>query len=231
MSKPPTLAASALPFENVEAEAAPAPITRPTNYARSLFHVACGAGSLAILRLLPERLWLIAASGAFLVTAWSMEAIRRRDPSANERMMRFFSAFAHPHERHRVNSSTWYITALFLLALFAPLRSAELGVLILAVADPAAGFVGRRFGRTRLRANRSLEGALAFLTVGALAGMGWLSIADSVSWPLKAALAGLGALAGCVAELISTRLDDNFTIPIAVSAAAAGAELLAPFLL
>lgn len=230
MSKP-SYSDPALPLIALDVQAPEAPVSRPRNYTRSLFHLACGAVALTLLRLLPDRAWLIAACAPFAVAAWSMEAARRQSPAVNERLMRFFAPVAHPHERHRVNSSTWYTTALLLMAIFAPQRAAEIGVLVLALADPAAGFFGRRFGRTRLRANRSLEGTLAFLTVGALAAFAWLRVVHALPLASMVAISLAGALVGALTELFSTRLDDNFTIPIAVSAAAAAAELALPFFL
>jgi dolichol kinase len=214
----------ALPFHDEAAAAQP--IVRPTNYARSLFHVASGVAALLMLRLLPGRGWLVAASGAFFVAAWTMETARRRSPQVNARLMRFFAPVAHPHERHRVNSSTWYVTALLLLALFTPPRAAEIGVVVLAVADPAAGFVGRRFGRTRLRAGRSLEGTLTFLTVGVAGAIAWMLALEALPWSSMITVAVAGAAAGAVAELASTRLDDNFTIPVSATAAAAASVFL-----
>jgi dolichol kinase len=181
-----------------------------------------------LLRVLPGRGWLIAASGAFFVAAWTMETARRRSPQVNARLMRFFAPVAHPHERHRVNSSTWYVTALLLLTLFAPLRAAEIGVMVLAVADPAAGLVGRRFGRTRLRAGRTLEGTLAFVTVGVAAAIAWMIASAALPWSSMIAIAVAGAAAGAGAELASTRLDDNFTIPVSAAAAAAVASMFLP---
>lgn len=204
------------------------PVGRPTNYTRSLFHVASGVFTLGLLRLLPGRAWLIAVASVFFAAAWTMEAARRRSPAVNERLMRFFGPVAHPHERHRVNSSTWYVTALLLLSLVAPLHAAEIGIVVLAVADPAAGLIGRRFGRTRLRAGRSLEGTLGFVAVGALAGLALLAVFHGIPWPSRIVLALAGAVAGALAELSSTRLDDNFTIPLAAAAAAAGAQLFLP---
>ena len=130
---------------------------RPTNVARSFFHVASGALSLALIQLLPGRAWLVAASATFAIAAWSMEFGRRRSPAMNDRLMRAFGAVAHVHERHEVNSSTWYVTALLLLALFAPMEAAVVGVVVLAVGDPFAALIGRRFGRHRFASGRSLE--------------------------------------------------------------------------
>jgi dolichol kinase len=194
------------------------PIVRPTNVARTTLHMAAGAVCLALIRLLPGRGWLFAAAAAFAVAAWSMELGRRHSPVVNARLMRFFGPVAHAHERHHTNSSTWYVTALALLAAFAPLRAAELGVLVLGIADPAAGVVGRRFGRVRIGAGRTLEGTLAFVTVGGVFALAWLVLTGVAPTPALW-LALIAAGTGAVAEVASSRrFDDNFAIPVSVAA-------------
>jgi dolichol kinase len=202
-----------------------APPIRAANYTRSVFHVASALVALALLRLLPGRSWMIAVSAAFAVAGWTMETARRRSTAVNERLMALFAPVAHPHERHGINSSTWYVTALLLLAIFAPPHAAEIGVIVLGVADPAAGLVGRRYGRTRLRAGRSLEGTLAFVVVGTVAAAAWLVFAHGMALPAAAVVAAIGATTGALVEVGSTRLDDNFTIPVSVTAAVAFAQL------
>lgn len=231
MSKPAcdvqTVELGDIAFEAADSGAAPAPsaVARPANATRSIFHVASGALSLTLIRLLPGRTWLIAVSLTIAIAGWSMEAIRRRSPAANDRLMRFFSAIAHPQERYRVNSSTWYVTALLILSAFFPLRSAELGVVVLGLADPAAALIGRRFGRTRLRTGRSLEGMLAFVVTGTLGALATLVAFHALPWSSRITLALVAAVAGAVAELVSTRFDDNFTIPLTVAVAATTAQL------
>lgn len=227
MSKPALeLTADPLAFQpSEEASAAPSP-ARPANLRRSLFHVASGLFALGLIRLLPTRGWLIAAAASFAVFAWSCEIARRQSPAVNARLMRLFAPIAHANEHHEVNSSTWYITALILLAIFAPLGAAEVGVIVLAFADPAAGFIGRRFGKIRIRAGRSLEGTAAFVVAGTLAAGAWLTFAHHL--PLSSALvmALAGAVAGAVAEIVVTKLDDNFSIPVAATTAVAVAQML-----
>jgi dolichol kinase len=157
-----------------------------------------------------------------------MEWSRRRSPAVNAKLMALFAPVAHPHERHGINSATFYVTALLLLGLFAPQRAAEVGVVVLGLADPAAGLIGRRFGRTRLRANRSLEGTLGFVVVGALAAAGWLALVHAPALPVLAVLAVVAGVSGALTELASTRLDDNFTIPVAVAAAVSAAQVFLP---
>ncbi|APR75779.1 phytol kinase [Minicystis rosea] len=223
------LEVSALPIAELspasaapDAESAP---RRPANMRRSFFHVASGLFALSVLHLLPTRTWVIAAAIAFAVFAWTCETLRRRSPAVNARLMRIFAPIAHANEHHEVNSSTWYITALLLLALFAPLRAAEIGVIVLAFADPAAGFVGRRWGRTRIRSGRSLEGTLAFVVAGTIPAAAWLAGLGVAAAP-AVIVAAAGAIVGAIAEIAVTRVDDNFAIPVAATTAAAVAQML-----
>lgn len=214
-----TLSLDDLPFS----EPAPLAPARPENIARSLFHVGSALVALLMLRVSPTRGWLLAICVPMAAMAWSCEIARRVSPGVNEWLMRLFSRIAHPQERHRINSSTWYLTALVGLSLLAPFRSSEIAVVVLGLADPAAGFVGRRIGRTKIRANRSLEGTLGFFVVGTLAALGTLAAFHDLSWSAMLLIAAAGAAAGAVAELVSSRLDDNFSIPVTVAAAATAA--------
>ena len=190
---------------------------RPTNYTRTAFHMTSGVVSLSALLLLPGRVWVFAIAGSLAVVCWTLEILRRTRPALNEKLMGLFRHIAHGEERHKVNSSTWYATALALMAAGAPTLPSALGVVVLASADPAAGFFGRRFGRTHLLEGRSLEGTLAFFAVGAItAFLTALFVSDSS--PLSAlALAVVAGATGAIAELFSRRLDDNFTVPVVVT--------------
>jgi dolichol kinase len=212
--------------ESLTSEPEVANPARPTNYKRSFFHVLSGLFALGLIVLLPGRSWLIGASGAFMLFAWTCEISRRRSERVNAILMRLFAPVAHPQEAYEVNSSTWYVSALFLMALFAPMRAAELGVIVLAFADPAAGLIGRRFGRTRIRTGRSLEGTLAFVGAGTLAAGTWLVLHHGASLGTAALIAGAGAVVGALAEIVVTKLDDNFAIPVAATTAVAVAQLL-----
>ena len=94
------------------------------------------------------------------------------------------------------------------------------GCLVLALADPAAAWVGARLGQRRLRPlrlRRTLEGSLAFLVVAALA-------TACVAWEASPGvhavrLAVACAAAGAVVEALSPPGWDNASIPLAVAAA------------
>lgn len=195
------------------------PSLRPSNVPRIVFHVASGAVAFALIQVL-EPFALRLTAGAFATSALVLESTRRRWPAWNEVLMRLFAPVAHPHEYHRMNSATWYALALAILSVLAPPTIASLAVGVLAIADPVAGLVGRRFGRTPLRAGRSLEGSLAFLASGTLVAaavlVGWF---PGLGWPAVAALSVTAGASGALAELWTRHFDDNFMIPLAVAAA------------
>lgn len=203
--------------EALRAEAIHVPSLRPTNYRRSLLHVASGLFAMSVIEFAPPWLMLV-ISGAWVTFAWSAEISRRFSPRVNALMMKAFGAVAHEHETKRVNSATWYATALILLALTGNQVICLVGVLVLGVGDPIAATVGRRFGRTRLIHGRSLEGSLAFVASGALVAFAGLYVFHpALGLGAMALIALAGAVAGAVAELVSLRVDDNFSIPVSAA--------------
>jgi dolichol kinase len=209
----------------VNTPVAAAPAHRPANLARTVFHVSSGVVALTLVRTLPSRGWLIAAAAAFATFAWTCELLRRRSPAVNARLMRLFGPVAHAHEWREVNSATWYATALVLMALVVPLQAAELGIIVLAVADPMAALVGRRFGRRRLASGRSLEGAIAFATTGALAVLAWTTVVGTYETS-RVGVAIVAGVVGALVELLVSRVDDNLAIPLATSVSVAVAALV-----
>ncbi len=197
------------------------PSLRPTNYKRNLVHVSSGFVALAVILAVPSPGWMIALAGVFFGYAWLMELLRRNSQSFNDKLMSFYGPVAHPHEWHRINSATWYCTALLALALTRSPEVCAVAVLVLGVGDPAAALVGRRWGRVRLLNGRSLEGSVTFVAAGSLVAFGALAaFFPAIGLGTAAALSGAAAVAGATAELVSRRVDDNLTIPIAAGLAA-----------
>lgn len=207
---------------DLRAERVDVPSLRPTNYARNALHVASSVGGLLTLEL--GHFWIVPVivASTFMVAAWTLEISRKQSPRVNAFCMRLFGKTAHPHEAHRINSATWYATALVVLALSGLVPACAVGLLALGVGDPAAAIVGRKLGRVKLMHGRTLEGTLAFVIVGAAASLAYLSVLHpGPGLVVNAAAAFVGALAGALAELASRRVDDNLTIPLAAFAAAA----------
>lgn len=202
------------------------PHLRPTNYARNAFHVGAALVAVLVVELLLGPLSMLAAALAVGSIAWTLEISRRYSARSDRFSWWLFGRFAHPHERSRVNSATWFSTALVLLALTGSPMLGALALCVLGFADPAAALVGRRFGRTPLVHGRTLEGTLAFVLTGMVASLVVLCLWHAaLPWSHRIALAAGAAIPAALAELFARRIDDNLLIPV-FSAAGAGAVLV-----
>ncbi|MDQ3034535.1 MAG: hypothetical protein M3Y87_19150 [Myxococcota bacterium] len=190
------------------------PSLRPKNYARNAFHVFNAALSLTILELVPSWDIIIAIAWACALAGWSMELSRRVSPTANVLMMRLFAPVAHPHEAHRINSATWYVTSLALLASTRELVPCVLAMVVLGLGDPIAAIIGRRWGRVRWVNGRSVEGTLAFVIAAGIGGVSLLVLVHGMALGPALAIGGAAALLGAFAELYSRKIDDNLAIPV-----------------
>lgn len=206
--------------EALRAEDIHVPSVRPTNVRRTVFHISSGFAALTVIQLAPAQWMLIALAVAFAGYAWSMEYLRRKSSAFNDRLMSFYGPLAHPHEWKRINSATWYASALVLLALSGSTLVCSLAVVVLALGDPAASIVGRRWGKVRLVHARSLEGTATFALTGAAVSFAVISLFyPALGLGTGLLLSCAAGLSGAVTELFSRRLDDNFTIPVGVGAA------------
>lgn len=194
------------------------PSVRPTNYWRSGLHV--GGAVLAVLFVEYAPWTAVIVIPAILATFfWFLEIMRRVSPKWNDFLMQLTDKINHPHERYRVNSSTWFTTALFLLALTHEPIAGVAAVLVLGFGDPVAGLIGRRWGRTKLVNGRSLEGTLAFAAVSFVAVFAMFGLwHGDTAYELALAVCVVASIAGALTELFSRRIDDNFAIPLVVGA-------------
>jgi dolichol kinase len=187
----------------------------PHNWARSVVHVGAAVLVALAFELVLSRGVAIGLAVAWCVWAWSLETARRHSERINDLCMKVFGPIAREHERYRVNSATWLGTALLILAVTSPHVPAVLGLLTIGIGDPVAGFVGRRWGATKLFKGRSLEGSSAFFASAWLLGAAWLwAFHPELAVFPRLVLAGAAALVGAVVEHLSTRLDDNLVVPV-----------------
>lgn len=191
------------------------PNIRPTNWTRSLFHMANAVWVAGLIELVLDPSWYLPITLPALGAALSMEVSRRFVPSINTFLMGVFSRVAHPHEAHRVNSATWYTAAMVLLSIVGSPLIGAVAVMILGFADPAAAIFGRRFGRTKLANGRSLEGTSAFIVVGTAVSFLVMTVFHpELGLAFAFGAAFLAALLAGLAELYATYVDDNLAIPV-----------------
>lgn len=197
-------------------------ITRDNPW-RSLFHAAGGIGAAVMYRYGVDATGAtMIAIGAALVGLF-LEATRRLRPNFNTWFMDtpFVRLIARSDERSRIHSSSWFAWGVLVSVLLFSPTAVQVGCIVLAVGDPAAGFIGRRMGGPKLLEAKSVGGSLAFVFLGGGAAWGFLMATSSLGVGTAFAVAFLAAFAGAFAELLSRSIDDNFTIPIAASLAAA----------
>ena len=203
------------------------PRNRPTNYMRNVYHVGSALMLIGLIQFVLTPWVMIWMALGFAAAGWILELVRWLAPASNKYISAPWKAFIHPDEHWRINSATWLVSALLFLALsFDPLVC-TIAVAVLGFADPAAALIGRRFGRTRLHGNRTLEGSTAFVVVGTAAGLAVIAaFAPELALWRGACVALCAALPAAIAELYSTRLDDNLTVPVCAGIGAWAGSLL-----
>lgn len=213
--------------QTMRARALSLPRNRPTNYMRNVYHVGNALMIVGLIQFVLTPLTMVWLALGFAGLAWALELVRWWAPSTNKYITVPWKLFLHPDEIWRINSATWLCTALLFLALSFDAQTCTLAVIVLGIADPAAALIGRRFGRTRLHGNRTLAGTTAFVVAGTLAGVAVLTlIAPDISLWRGALLALFAAAPAAAAELYSTRLDDNLTVPVSAGIGAWAGSLL-----
>lgn len=139
--------------------------TRGAQPWRRIFHAANGVAVATILVFFePSRRLAVAIGVVALVVQILLDWARLRIPSAQALFFRTFRHLASPREARGIASSTWYTLGIVLTVAIFPRSAAVSGILVLALADPAASYLGRRFGRTPLLGG-TLEGTLVFAAV------------------------------------------------------------------
>ena len=178
---------------------------------RKLFHAVNGVTIAAALSYaaVSDRVAILALSAVAAVLL-AADLARLADSRANQLFFRMFNRLASPRELGGVASSTWYaIGILSVVALF-DRSTAVSAVLVLALADPLAGYVGRRWGKRGFLGGTALGSTVFFL-------VGFLLVGARHGWWVAAPV----AIAATLAERKSWPLDDNLVIPLACAGAIA----------
>lgn len=184
---------------------------------RSLFHVSMGLLCVFLNEFVLTQQTSLIILLSLAVVFVSLETLRRYSVTARDFMVdKLFGLISRPDERYRVNSGTYYLVAMAVITAFASVPAVSIGVLVLALGDPAASFFGHRWGRIRLYNDKSLTGSLAFFMTAAVVLSAYLFflVPSATLWWGVGLVVSVG-LVGTLTELFSGKLDDNFSIPVA----------------
>lgn len=186
--------------------------TRGVQPFRRLFHMAVGLSFAGILWYLDpsrtERALAIGAMGLLVALLLLVDVVRLSIPGLNVLFFRTLRSLASPREAKGIASSTWYVVGILIALVLYPIDIVVPAILVLALADPAANYFGRRWGRRRIGTG-TIEGVMVFVLVAVGVLLFWASPAIAIA----------AAVAGALIEVApwSGRLDDNLTIPLAVA--------------
>jgi diacylglycerol kinase (CTP) len=195
---------------------------KPMNYARNLFHAVSGLVAVLLYQFLLTKSQAVACVLVAAAVLVILEIGRRCSGRWNKFLAEnIFKVLAHPSERDRITGSTYFVVGLAVITVVFPKPPVEVAILILAFADPVASITGRLWGKRKLFQNKSYVGTGAFFAVAWVTASIFLTVAvKDLSTPRAAVAALIIAAAGTIVELLSTRLDDNLTIPVVCALAA-----------
>lgn len=199
------------------ATGAPLGRIKPRNIKRNLFHVHNGVIGVLLYELGVGRWTMVGIATVILIGCVVADIARRWVPRWNRSYTDgAFVWLTRPADAHETPSSTWFISALLIGTALYPQHGIELGVLVLAFADPAAAVAGKAWGRTKLYRDRTVVGTAVFtITAFATALVFLIWARPAAALPHLAIVAAVSALVGGIAELFADRgVDDNFSIPL-----------------
>jgi ceramide glucosyltransferase len=131
------------------------------------------------------------------------DLVRLNWERGNEIVYRYLPWLLKEQERRTLNTAIYFALSCLICATFFERRVAALSVALLCVGDPAAAIVGTRYGSIRIL-NKSLQGSLACFVV--CYGVSLIVFDPTIAF--------WAALTATFFELISSRLNDNLSIPI-----------------
>ncbi len=190
------------------------PHLKPANYHRNVFHVAMGLVSVLLYELVLTWPLTMLVLGSISTVVVTLEVTRKIWPRWNQMICDsiFFRLIIRPRELRRINSASVYALTLTGMCLLAPMPAVEVGLLVLAFGDPAASIIGKRWGSRKLWRQKSWAGSAAFFGVAFGVSVLFLGLKGLLAPWSMVGVAAAAAFAGTVTELLSDRLDDNFSV-------------------
>ncbi|MCK9483806.1 MAG: hypothetical protein M0R34_05535 [Candidatus Marinimicrobia bacterium] len=135
------------------------------------------------------------------------EILRMRIPALRWLYRKLFGWMIRPHEfGNHFTGATYVFMGAFLAIFLFPKDIAVTSLLFLMLGDPTACLVGLSIGRLKIYNNKTLEGAIAFISISILATV-WVS---SIPFWIKI----IGAVIACLVEIVHRKIDDNLLIPL-----------------
>ena len=198
--------------------------------ARKLWHILTGLTGMSFYFLvdLPSHdvgLGLL----AFGILSFFLDLLRLKVSSLNEVMIKVMGPLMRENERNSMSGLPFYALGVGGSFFFFTEPFAIISVFFLIFSDPISSGFGIAFGKQKIWGRKSFEGAVAGFICCFLIVMTYGLMYFPVNINLFA-FSLLAALAGCIAELVSTKIDDNLTIPLISGGAMSLVNLIIPMI-
>ncbi|MBN1332354.1 MAG: hypothetical protein JW971_01205, partial [Synergistales bacterium] len=175
----------------------------------------CGLIFPCIIYPLGGQKALLLSLGIGTLTLWSVELIRKYNPTVRSMIMSVMEPVAKEEEETEITGTSKYILGCFLASIFPdPLNA--LSIIMLTLGDAWAGLVGRRTGLGIWIKGKSTSGSIACLTACVSASYVFIHMTPSYHLDLEIILAG--SLVATLAEGVSGKWDNLFIAPAAALA-------------
>lgn len=155
----------------------------------------------------PREETFILLFSLFMALIFGLEVTRLKIRAVRRLYLQFFGVMLRPGEFDRPSGAFAYAIGATLTIFLFPKDIAIAGLLVLAVADPGAAYIGQRYGRVKL-VGKTLEGSLTFFLLA------WLVLVlyfGSLSYRHL-----LPAFLGTIVELLPFPWNDNVSIPLVI---------------
>lgn len=198
--------------------------------ARKLWHILTGLTGMGFYFYvdLPSEDVGLALLG-FGIFAFFFDLLRLKVNSLNEVMIKVMGPFMREGERSSLSGLPFYALGVGGSLFFFREPFAIISIFFLVFSDPVSSGFGIAFGKQKIWGRKSFEGAVAGFICCFLIVMTYGLMYFPVNINLFA-FSLLAALAGCIAELVSTKIDDNLTIPLISGGAMTIVNLVIPMI-
>lgn len=165
------------------------------------------------MAVIPLVGWLISfetaliLAGGLVAASLAVEGIRRWLPGVNHVLWHLLPSVFREWEGHKILGSTWFALGAFAALALSGRDAGGTAILFLAWGDPAAEFVGRRWGRKG--EGKTVVGSLGCFLACLVAGVVGMGLGG-----LDARAVLVGATIAALVERWSPPPDDNLWVPV-----------------
>lgn len=160
---------------------------------------------IPILYFFFDKSIMLVIVGSVTCIAYGVEFAKRFYPTFSNYFFHYLKPLLRTHEQKgAITGATYYITSVFLCILIFDKSIAITCIFFIILGDTAAALIGKRWGRTKLIGNKSLEGSAACFIVCLFITLYWINPIVGIT----------GAFIATLTELLPLRIDDNLTVPL-----------------